>query len=75
MSDYEIFEAVRRAADVGISPRYALKRPGEANRVCLARSRSTSGLGWSPTGSLQDGVNDSVAYFRDRHLDGKALRQ
>ena len=65
VSDFEIFEAVRQATAADVTPRYAAKRPGEADRVGLANDRAVKGLGWSPKVQLKAGVAKVLAH----HLD------
>lgn len=68
VTDFELFDAVRRAVGVAATPRYAPKRPGEAERIALEASKARSELGWTPQVSLADGVERSVAYYRERGL-------
>ena len=67
VSDYQIFESVRKATGVDVSPRYAPKRPGEADAVSLDISKAREVLGWSPAVSLEDGTRRSVAYYTERY--------
>ena len=62
VSDQEIFDSVRTAVGGDMEPRYAQKRPGESDRVCLDCSKATAVLGWSPRVSLEAGVQAAVAY-------------
>ena len=64
VSDLEIFEAVRAATGVQMEPMYAVKRPGEADNVCLDSSLAKSLLGWVPTVPLDEGIAQSVGYHR-----------
>ena len=66
VSDDQIFQAVRDAVGVNVSPVYAQKRPGEAERVSLDISKAKEMLGWQPTVPLEEGVQQSVAYYADR---------
>jgi UDP-glucose 4-epimerase len=68
VSDFDIFEAVRRAAGVEMEPIYEEVRPGEVYRVVLDASRAKSTLGWEPRVSLDEGVGQAVEFYRD-HLD------
>ena len=64
VSDFEIFDAVRKAVGVAVEPVYAKKRPGEADRVALDASKARRILGWTDTVSLQAGVEAVVAQTR-----------
>ncbi len=64
VSDFEIFDAVRKAVGVAVEPVYAEKRPGEADRVALDASKARRILGWTDTVSLQAGVEAVVAETR-----------
>ena len=64
VTDFEVFEAVRRAVGTDVAPRYASRRPGEALRVCLDSSRAAEILEWRPTVSLEDGIRRSIEYYR-----------
>ena len=66
VSDQQIFDAVRRGAGLSMSPAYARKRPGEAERVSLDSSKAMRVLGWRPAISLEEGIRRSVAYYRGR---------
>ena len=66
VSDLEVFDAVRRATGSGAEPAYAPKRPGEADRVGLDRSKARLLLGWEPQTAFADGVRQAVAYVRGR---------
>ena len=64
VTDLQIFEAVRMAIGASTTPRYAPKRSGEADRVSLDSSRAAKALGWRPTVRLEEGVQQSVSYYR-----------
>lgn len=65
VSDFEIFDTVRKAAGSDVEPLYADKRPGEANRVCLNCSMAANVLAWSPVIGLADGIAQVVDYHRE----------
>ena len=65
VTDYEIFDLVRRAAGSDIQPVYADKRPGEADRVSLAAARAADLLKWRPAVAPEEGIQRTVDYFRD----------
>lgn len=64
VTDYEIFDLVRRAAGSDIQPVYADKRPGEADRVSLDAVRATEALKWRPVVAPEEGIQRTVDYFR-----------
>jgi UDP-glucose 4-epimerase len=45
-------------------PIYAAARPGEINRIYLDPRKASKVLGWSPTFSIDDGLKQTVAWFR-----------
>ena len=68
VTDFEIFEAVRRAVGTDLEPIYDQVRPGEVYRVVLDASRAKSALGWEPEVRLEDGVKEAVEFYGD-HLE------
>lgn len=70
ISDFQIFEATRTATASSLEPRYAARRPGEADAVSLDISKAKRILGWQPDVSLIDGIGQAVTYYRQAHGDG-----
>lgn len=68
VTDFEIFEAVRRVVGTDLEPIYDRVRPGEVYRVVLDASRAKSALGWEPEVRLEDGVKEAVEFYGD-HLE------
>ena len=64
VSDFEVFDAVRRATGTSVEPVYSDKRPGEADRSSLDCSRAERVLGWTPQTTFSDGVDQVVAHIR-----------
>lgn len=64
VSDFDVFDAVRRAAGSTLEPFYAEKRPGEAERVSLDASKAARSLGWTPQTDFVAGVEQVVAARR-----------
>ena len=65
VSDFEIFDAVRKATDtLSVAPIFAAKRPGEAERVGLDCTRARERLGWTAEVRLEKGVRSVVDYHR-----------
>ena len=65
VTDYEIFNLVRRAVGSDIQPVYADKRPGEADRISLDAARAAEVLKWRPTVAPEEGIQRTVDYFKD----------
>jgi UDP-glucose 4-epimerase len=64
VSDRQIFELVRRAVGATVEPIAASKRPGEIDRICLDASLVKAELGWEPTIFLEEGISQTVAFYR-----------
>lgn len=69
-SDQQIYDAVARAVGSRTKPNYADVRKGEIYRICLDASKAEKALGWVPKTKLQDGINETVRYFREFGIDG-----
>ena len=67
VSDFEIFDAVRGAADSSMEPRYAPVRPGEAQHVSLDLTKAMHALSWQPRVTLYDGILQVVEHYRNTH--------
>lgn len=72
ITDYTIFDTVRRHVGCNFDPIYAPIRLGEVNRICLDATRACRELGWKPTVSLDDGIAEAVVYYRNHHSRFKA---
>ena len=64
ISDFEIFDAVRGAADSSSEPQYAPVRPGEAQHVSLDPRKAQRALLWKPRIDLPDGILQVVEHHR-----------
>ena len=64
VSDFEIFDAVRGAADSGMEPLYAPVRPGEPHHISLDPAKAMQALSWQPRVSLYEGVLQVVEHHR-----------
>ena len=64
ITDFTIFDTIRAAIGSDIEPRYAPRRLGEVERICLDARRAKEVLAWSPTVSLEAGVARAVEYYR-----------
>ncbi len=64
VSDFTVFDTVRAAVGSSVQPRYAPRRLGEVERICLDASRARKDLGWTPQVPLTEGVALAVEYYR-----------
>ncbi|MCU0611651.1 MAG: GDP-mannose 4,6-dehydratase [Candidatus Eisenbacteria bacterium] len=64
ITDLTIFDTVRRAIGINVEPRFAPRRLGEVERICLDARRAREDLGWLPTVSLEEGIARAVEYYR-----------
>jgi UDP-glucose 4-epimerase len=67
VTDFEVFDAVRKAVGVEVEPVYDKKRPGEVERICLDSSKAKARLNWSPRIILEEGIPLTVEYYRQQH--------
>ncbi len=63
-SDREIFDRLARLTGYQGLPRYSAIRQGEINRICLNYRKAREELGWQPGFSLEEGLAETVAYYR-----------
>ena len=67
ITDFEVFDAVRKALGVQVEPIYSKKRPGEVDRVCLNSSKAKTKLGWKPKVNFEEGIALTVEYYKKLH--------
>ena len=67
VSDFEIFDAVRGAADSSTEPLYAPVRPGETEHVSLDSSKAQHTFSWQPKVALSEGIIQVVEHYRLTH--------
>jgi UDP-glucose 4-epimerase len=60
----QVHDSVARAVGVEAQPIFASERPGELQRNVLDAGRAAMQLGWQPFTSFDDGVVETVEYFR-----------
>jgi len=65
VSDFQIFDGVRKGLDLAVEPRYDAVRSGEIGRICLDGSKIKRALGWEPKVSLQEGIRRTIEYFNE----------
>ena len=64
-TDYEIFAAVCKALEIQpFEPIYTAKRPGEIDHCYLKVEQAKLELNWTPKVSLAEGLQTTVAFFR-----------
>jgi UDP-glucose 4-epimerase len=59
-----LFAMLREACGVSVDAVHGPSKPGEQMRSCLDASLAASRLGWSPSVRLEDGLRDTVEFFR-----------
>ncbi|HXA27791.1 MAG TPA: NAD-dependent epimerase/dehydratase family protein [Candidatus Angelobacter sp.] len=60
----ELFAMLRDACGVTGEAQHGPGKPGEQRRSCLDASLAASALGWSPKVALEDGLRETVEFFR-----------
>lgn len=65
----ELFRAIRDRIDARFEERHEAGRPGEQRRSVLDFAHSRAELGWEPTVDLEAGLDETIAWFRNRHSD------
>lgn len=66
ITDYEVFETVRRALLSNIEPIFGQKRPGEIEHISLDSSKATKALKWKPKITFEEGVNLATKYYTSK---------
>lgn len=66
VSDFEVFDAVRRAMAKQVEPVYASKRPGELDRIALDSSKAARRLSWVPRIPFEEGILRCAEHYRRR---------
>jgi len=65
----QLFDAMARVTGFPDPARYAPMRAGELNRSALDPGRAAIHLGWKPYTSLEQGLERSIDFFRNRAED------
>jgi UDP-glucose 4-epimerase len=66
-AELSVNELYRRLAELTATrfePVHAAARPGELQRIYVDHTKATDVLGWRPTTDLDDGLKQTVAWFR-----------
>ncbi len=66
-TDFEVFDAVRRALGIEMDPMYADKRPGEVERIALDCSKARRLLRWQPRLSFAEGIAATIPFYQERY--------
>ena len=59
-----VYELLAAAAGVRQPATHAAAKPGEQRRSCIDPSLAKRVLGWSPTVALEEGLRQTIAFFR-----------
>jgi UDP-glucose 4-epimerase len=64
----EIFSRLKGITAYPLDARHGPPKAGETFRIYLTADRAQKDLGWNPTVSLQEGLERTVAYFREAEV-------
>lgn len=64
----QVFAGLKAVTGYPLEANYAPARAGETFRIYLDASRAKQDLGWEPTVPLQEGLRQTVEYFRQAEL-------
>jgi UDP-glucose 4-epimerase len=64
LSVNELYSRLAELTGTRFEPVYAAARPGELNRIVVDPSKAGRVLGWQPSVDLDDGLKQTVAYFK-----------
>ena len=67
-TDQQIYDAVAGALGYPETANYTEVRPGEIQRICLDCGLAQRELGWKAQVTLDKGITDTVAYFREKGI-------
>lgn len=60
----EIFRALQAATGSDVPPAFGPPRPGDVRNIWLDSSRAKEALSWEPQVSLDDGIRETIDWFR-----------
>lgn len=66
LSVNELYQRLGELTSARFEPVHAAARPGELNRIVVDPSKAGEVLGWSPQTGLEEGLKQTVAWFRAR---------
>ena len=61
-----LFEEMKQLTAYPLDPVHGPPKPGEVFRICLDANRAKKELEWSPTVGLQEGLERTLAYFKEQ---------
>ena len=64
LSVNELYSKLAELVGTDREPQYAAARPGELHRIVVDPSKAGKVLGWEPATPLEDGLKQTVAWFR-----------
>lgn len=64
LSVNELFGRLKELTGSRYDPIHAAPRPGELHRIVVDPSRAAAAVGWAPATDLEDGLKQTVAWFR-----------
>ena len=64
----ELFRKLAILTDYKLDPKFGPARKGDVYRIALDNARARQDLGWEPKVSLEEGLTQTVAYFRQQVL-------
>lgn len=67
VTDFEVFDTVRKALGKSVEPRYSSKRPGELDRIALDSNKARAQLRWTPRVPFEEGIHRAAEYYRQSH--------
>jgi len=62
----ELFRKLAILTDYKLEPKFGPARKGDVYRIALDNARARQDLGWEPKVSLEEGLTQTVAYFRNQ---------
>ena len=62
----ELFRKLALLTDYKLEPRFGPARKGDVYRIALDNSRARQDLGWEPKVTLEEGLSQTVEYFRQQ---------
>jgi UDP-glucose 4-epimerase len=65
----QIFASLQKITACQGDPRHGPAKPGETFRIYLDTNRARQELGWEPTVGLEQGLRQTVEYFRQAEID------
>ena len=66
MSVNDLHSRLVELAETSFDPVYAEARPGELQRIFVDNSKAADVLGWKPTVDLNEGLKQTVAWFKTK---------